>query len=338
MNNWLRAWRYTSSSTSATVYTYSESPSVGDQVYAFNSRTLVASATVASVGSGGITLSGSSSSMVYARYSIFDTTVLGWFMWNGKPSNENFINVLSQPSFTLPSERATVTPIPGRSGALTLLEGDDVYDELSLSCSCVISDLVQNGTIIPSQIGAWLKGNGEVTFASRSDGYYKARVSNQISLEKVLRDYMYHTFSVQFRCSPFLYLNSGETPTIITLSGSQTSKTQQLNNLGNVFSKPLIEIHGTGDGIRIGCGGSELEIDLSGNAGYIMIDCESMQAYKGILGSSSDPLTPMNNRVSGDLDTWLSIPTNEYSPSLSINLETAGTMSELRLYPKWRVM
>lgn len=333
MNNWLRAWRNSSS----VVYTYSESPSVGDLVGTFNTRTLEASGTVASVTSGGITVSGGS--IVYARHTALDTTILGWFTWNGKQSNANYINVLSQPSYTIPTERSTATPIPGRAGALTLLEGENVYDELTLSCSCVIKDNIQNGIDVPSHIGAWLRGNGEVTFASRPDGYYKARVSNQVSFEKILRDYQYHTFSVQFRCSPFMYLNSGDSPAIYGLQSGERTKTFSLNNLGNVFSRPLIRINGTEDNIKIACGGSELEIDMSGNIGYIMVDCESMQAYKGTLGNPNDPLTPLNNRVSGDIDTWISIPTNEYSPQLTISLEEASsTITTVTLYPKWRVM
>lgn len=336
MNNWLRAWRNNSSSV-AVYYTYSENPSIGDSVYSFNARTLETSGTVSNVTSGGISVSGGST--VYARYSALDTTTLGWFTWNGKQTNENYINVLSQPSFTIPTERATATPIPGRAGALTLLEGENVYDELTLSCSCVIKDNIQNGIDVPSYIGAWLRGNGEVTFASRPNGYYKARVSNQISFEKILRDYQYHTFSVQFRCSPFMYLISGDTPTTYGLQSGQTRKSFELDNLGNVFSKPLIRIDGTDDGVKIACGGSQLEIDMSGDIGYIILDCESMQAYKGTLGSSIDPLTPLNNRVSGDIDTWISIPTNEYSPELTISLEEPlSTITTVTLYPKWRVM
>ena len=63
-----------------------------------------------------------------------------WFSWNGKKCTEYGIHVLEQPPITIPAERATFTNVPGRPGSLTMLEGDDVYDDLILTAQCMISD------------------------------------------------------------------------------------------------------------------------------------------------------------------------------------------------------
>ena len=63
-----------------------------------------------------------------------------WFIWNGIRCTEYGIHVLEQPPLTIPSERATFTNVPGRSGTLTTLEGDDVYDDMVLTATCIISD------------------------------------------------------------------------------------------------------------------------------------------------------------------------------------------------------
>ena len=63
-----------------------------------------------------------------------------WFEWNGVRSTDYGIYVTEQPPPTIPSERATFTNVPGRSGSLTKLEGDYVYDDIVLSCTCVESD------------------------------------------------------------------------------------------------------------------------------------------------------------------------------------------------------
>ena len=63
-----------------------------------------------------------------------------WFSWNGVKCTEYGIHVLEQPPVTRPSERVTFTDVPGRSGSLTLLQGDDVYDDLTLTAVCIISD------------------------------------------------------------------------------------------------------------------------------------------------------------------------------------------------------
>ena len=90
-----------------------------------------------------------------------------WFEWNGKRSTEYGVYVSEQPPITIPKERSKQTTIPGRPGSLTTLEGDDVYEDLTLTATCFIRD----PALIPS-IGLWLKGGGKVTFANRPGGYY----------------------------------------------------------------------------------------------------------------------------------------------------------------------
>ena len=98
-----------------------------------------------------------------------------WFEWNGKKCTDFGIHVSEHPSITFPAERTTFTNIPGRSGSLTVLEGDDVYDDMVLTANCLIDDPSR----IP-EIAAWLRGSGTVTFANRQGGFYHARVVNQI--------------------------------------------------------------------------------------------------------------------------------------------------------------
>jgi phage-related protein len=85
-----------------------------------------------------------------------------WFSWNGVRCTEYGIRVSEQPPITIPAERATFTNVPGRSGNLTTLEGDDVYDDLVLTATCFIQDANRI-----TEIAAWLKGSGTVTFANR---------------------------------------------------------------------------------------------------------------------------------------------------------------------------
>lgn len=99
-----------------------------------------------------------------------------WFEWNGVRSTAYGIHVSEHPPITLPAERAAFTSVPGRSGSLTTLEGNDVYDDMILTATCWLSD--------PSQIAniaAWLRSSGpnvgfnKVTFANRQCGFYFAR-------------------------------------------------------------------------------------------------------------------------------------------------------------------
>ena len=126
-----------------------------------------------------------------------------WFEWNGVRCTEYGIHVLEQPALTVPSERATFTDVPGRSGSLTTLEGEDVYDDMVLTASCLIADPNR----IP-EIAAWLRGSGKVSFANRQGGFYHARVVNQIPFEKILRGNPHRSFAINFRCKGWIALSA----------------------------------------------------------------------------------------------------------------------------------
>ena len=79
-----------------------------------------------------------------------------YFIWNGVDCRTKGIHVSELPPITIPLERSKQTNVPGRPGSLTQLEGDDVYDDMSLTATCFIADPAQ----IPV-IAAWLKGKGK---------------------------------------------------------------------------------------------------------------------------------------------------------------------------------
>ena len=187
-----------------------------------------------------------------------------WFEWNGVRCTEYGIHVLEQPPLTVPSERATFTDVPGRSGSLTTLEGENVYDDMVLTATCLIADPNR----IP-EIAAWLKGSGTVTFANREGGFYYARVVNQIPFEKVLRGNPHRSFSVNFRCKPFFHLDDSS-ETVIAHSGDF------ITNPGCVASEPIITVTGNGD-VQLMVGMQMIE--LTDVDGKIIIDSVLQEVY-----------------------------------------------------------
>lgn len=226
-----------------------------------------------------------------------------WFEWNGRRCTEYGIHVTEQPPITLPAERTTFTNVPGRSGSLTTLEGDDVYDDLLLTADCFIADPSR----IPA-IAAWLKGSGTVTFANRQGGFYHAQIVNQIPFEKILRGNPHRAFAINFRCKPFWY-QAGVEPITLTTSGTF------ITNPGIVFSEPVITVYGSGEvTLMVGMTITELEI-----TGSITLDTPLMEAYTGS--------TSMNNRMSGDFPTLL--------PGQN-SVSWTGNVSRVVVQPNWR--
>lgn len=231
--------------------------------------------------------------------------MMDWFEWNGRHCTEYGIHVTEQPPVTIPSERVTFTNVPGRSGSLTTLEGDDVFDDLLLTASCFIADPAR----IPA-IAAWLKGSGTVAFANRQGGFYHARIVNQIPFEKILRGNPHRAFAVNFRCKPFWY-QAGVEPITLTTSGTF------ITNPGSVFSEPVITVYGSGEvTLMVGMTITELEITDS-----ITLDTPLMEAYSGS--------TSMNSRMSGDFPTLL--------PGKN-SISWIGQVSMLHINPNWRFL
>ncbi|MGN1021407.1 MAG: phage tail protein [Aristaeellaceae bacterium] len=211
--------------------------------------------------------------------------------------------MLEQPPITVPSERVTFTDVPGRSGSLTQLEGDDVYDDMVLTATCLIADPAR----IP-EIAAWLRGSGTVTFANRQGGFYHARVVNQIPFEKILRGNPHRSFAINFRCKPFWYLSDVE-PITLTTSGTF------ITNPGSVASEPIITVYGSGEiTLMVGMTITELEI-----TDKITLDTPLMEAYAGAAS--------MNSCMSGDFPVLLP---GKHAVSWS------GNVSKVEIQPNWR--
>jgi len=230
-----------------------------------------------------------------------------WFEWNGTRCTEYGIYVMEQPSLTVPSERVTTTTIPGRPGSLTTTEGDDVYDDLVLTATCIIRDPAQ----IPA-IAAWLKGHGTVAFANRPGGFYHARISNQIPFEKILRGNPHRSFSVNFRCSPpFWYVDH---PAEVTITNSSAV----LPNPGSVYSEPIIHVYGSGDATLI-VNGSFVELEeIEDN---IVLNSVILEAYQGE--------TLQNDKMDGEFP--LLKPGNNL-------ISWSGDISRLVIEPNWRYL
>lgn len=229
-----------------------------------------------------------------------------WFSWNGVKSTDYGIHITTQPSVIRASERATFTNVPARSGSLTTLEAEDVYDDFILPVECAVRDMSRI-----HEIGAWLKGAGTLRLAARPGGFFYARVANQIEFAKVLRNHENRTFTVNFRCQPFWYAEAVQP---ITLTASPST----ITNPGNVPSEPVITVYGSGEitlmvGLTI--------VELEGVSGSITLDGPLMEAY---FGTAS-----MNDNMSGDYPTL--------APGMNA-VSWSGSVAKIEVQPNWRYL
>ncbi len=191
-----------------------------------------------------------------------------YIIWNGINSRTVGITVTELPEIILPEERVTYTDIPGLSGSLAQTEGTDVYKDITLAVKCYLPSPTPQAV---QAIAGYFRGGGRLELPSRPDGYYEARVVNQIQFAKILRGNTPHSFAVNFRCKPFLRLYSGETEQEVT------SGLFLLNPTG-IQARPLITITGSGD-ITLLVGTKIIQLTDIGNG--ITLDSELQEAYYG---------------------------------------------------------
>lgn len=228
------------------------------------------------------------------------------FIFKGIDSDS--MGVYQTDNFPLPiaSPRLEEITIPGRHGTLTLYDGG--YQGSEITSNVVIK--CDEEPLYMDEISQWLSGIGKLELEGLDDRYFIARVSNILSVDQFLRNDVYK-FPLTFKCQPFGYLNTGTRP--IVFSSGNT-----LRNQGNFESTPLIVAHGTGEGtITI----NDTVITLSNIDGYVNIDSETLECYKGD--------TNLGQNMVGDY------------PILKTGVNTItfdGGITSISVTPRWRCL
>lgn len=207
-----------------------------------------------------------------------------YFIFNDIDSRDNKIIVNRLPGLVKATEQTEKITIPGRNGFLTSTTG--AFEGIIKPCECYTKEDADINFI-----SSWLRGKGKVIFSNEPDFYYEAVIINQLTFEKVIRQY--RAFLIQFECQPFKQrLNEG----IITLTSAGT-----ILNLGTIESAPIIKVYGSGN-ITLTVNG--VSINLFNVSNYVTIDSVLMDAYKDTVLKNNDMagdfplLTPGINNIS----------------------------------------
>ena len=155
--------------------------------------------------------------------------------------------------------------IPGRSGDLTELEGEDIFNSYIQTATILVP-----GGYRVREIYNWLKGAGYVTFHGEPDRKQAARIIGAITLNKHSRNLDWWVGDVQFYCQPLKQLLF-ESPVTITSSGST------VKNTGDVESRPKITAKASGTSMTITANGKTLTISGLTSGNEYIIDSEIME-------------------------------------------------------------
>ena len=229
-----------------------------------------------------------------------------WFKWNGTQSTDKGIIMNAPTPIIKPEERVTHVTIPGRSGELTLTEGDMIHQ----SYIQTVHIAVHEASAVPG-VEKWLCGSGTVIFSSQPGLCQEARLIGAVELEKHSRNLDWWEGDVQFYCSPVKY-DVNETPITVTTSGTGIS------NPGDMTAYPLIEITGSG-AVTVRCGGKLLTIPGC-ESGWV-IDSEAEWIRSGN--------TPLGGVCSGEFPVL--------TPGAN-SIEFTGSITQLLVTPRIRYL
>lgn len=186
------------------------------------------------------------------------------------------------PPISKPAIRVQQEEIDGRDGDLITPLGYAAYDKvvkIGLTYEYDIDDIIE-----------FFNTSGKIVFSNEPEKYYYYAIYNQIDFEKLIK---FKTAEVTFHIQPFKYSDT-ENEQTFNLSG--TNSEIQIRNNGNIYSRPIITITGSGD-INFYVNGAQLlTINLTNTTQTIIIDSEAMNAY------NEDKTIFLNRLVSGDYD------------------------------------
>lgn len=229
-----------------------------------------------------------------------------YFIWKGIDSRAMGITTKGHAPIIRPEERAQHVVIPGRSGDLTLIEGENIYNSYIQTVSFSVA-----GAAAVQQVYAWLRGSGYVTFSGEPDRRQQARVIGAITLDRVSRNLDRWTGQAQFYCQP---LKEKLYPDSVTLTAAGS-----VRNGGDVAAYPVIVATPASGAttIVITVGGKSLTIGSV--TGDVRIDSAAMEVSNAarteiLTANSGGPfpvLLPGANAVGGSGWSQLVITKNE---------------------------
>lgn len=135
-----------------------------------------------------------------------------------------WVSQLPQP--TRAAERVQEIEIPGRAGALTLKEGDNVHKAYVKECIITVPWTADFPALLD-----WLTGDGEIIFSTEPDRVYWAHLASEVKFDRIGNTLKQAT--LPFSVHPHKGQWPPESNIIINSSGT-------IYNPGTVASKPII--------------------------------------------------------------------------------------------------
>lgn len=228
-------------------------------------------------------------------------------------SSKNIDGLLIQslPPITKPKMRTSIEEIDGKDGDVVTTLGYAAYDKpisIGLKGDYNVDDVIE-----------YFNGSGQVIFSNELDKYYNFAIYDTIDFNRLIR---FKTATLNMHVQPFKY-SVDEPPINWTNTTSTTIATIPVRNTGNIYSKPILTITGSGT-VNVYIDNTQiLELALSAAGETIIIDVEGMNA------TDTDG-NYLNRQVTGDYDNLI------FKVGFN-SLRVTGTLTSITIdkYSRW---
>ena len=209
--------------------------------------------------------------------------MIPYIVINGKSSRQvNGLMIQSLPPISKPLIRTEVEEIDGRDGDVVTVLGYAAYDKtisVGLHGDFNIDDVI-----------SFFSTEGKIIFSNEPDKYYNFNQYDTIDFNRLLR---FRTANINIHVQPFKY-SADETP----ISKTGNTIDMIVRNNGNIFSRPVLTLEGTGDGI----------VDLNGERIFELSVTDKMIIDIPNMNATDGNGNYLNRQVSGDYDSFRLIP------------------------------
>ena len=207
-----------------------------------------------------------------------------FFIWKNKDCRSMGVVLRSALPIIRPEERVNHIEIPGASGDLTQLEGED--NEQVFNSYIQTAEIEVKGGFHVREAYNWLRGAGYFTSGSEPDRKQPARIIGAITLQRHSKNLDWWVGECQFYCQPLKELLTEKTNSI--------EPNGDLMNTGDVRERPEWSFVATDTTATISAGGKTLEISglTIGNAYLVRSDAQIVM--------TADKQTDLTKNSTGD--------------------------------------
>lgn len=194
----------------------------------------------------------------------------------GKSSHDFGIRISGESTYNSPERKYNEVKVAGRNG--TLIIDEDSFENITVSYPAyIVTDMPQRVRDFVNYMNSFA-GYQRLEDDYAPDVFRLAQYSG--GLEVKSHGYMNRQgdFDIEFNCKPQRFLKSGEIPQTFNTNGS-------IYNNTNFASKPLLRVYGNSSG-TVGIGAYLITISQLDE--YVDIDCELMDAFKGMVNCNSN--------------------------------------------------